>query len=122
MEDRYPPQESQAAIVRMPAEIDIANAGRLVAELAAACDSGVGLVVADMTRTTFCDASGARVLVVAQKRATENGVELRVAVASARVRRVLILLGLDTIVPIYPTLDAACRQEQRRAPRAGTNT
>lgn len=123
MEDRYPEsQESQAAIVRMPAEIDIANAGRLVAELAAACDSGVGLVVADMTRTTFCDASGARVLVVAQKRATENGVELRVAVASARVRRVLILLGLDTIVPIYPTLDAACRQEQRRAPRAGTNT
>jgi anti-anti-sigma factor len=123
MEDRYPEsQETQAAIVRMPDEIDIANAGRLVAELAVACDSGASLVVADMTRTTFCDASGARVLVVAQKRATESGVELRVAVASARVRRVLILLGLDTIVPIYPTLDAACRQDQHRAPRAGTNT
>jgi anti-sigma B factor antagonist len=119
MEDRYPEsQESQAAIVRMPDEIDIANAGRLVAELSAACDSGASLVVADMTRTTFCDASGGRVLVVAQKRATESGAELRVAVASARVRRVLILLGLDTIVPIYPTLDAACRQDQRRAPSA----
>ena len=125
MEDRYPvPQESRPVIVRMPDEIDIANAGRLVAELAAACDSGASVVVADMTRTTFCDASGARMLVMAHRRATESGVELRAAVASARVRRVLILLGLDTIVPIHPTLDAACRPDQRRnrVPRAGTNT
>lgn len=134
MEDRYPAsQESPAAIVRMPDEIDIANAGRLVAELAAACDSGASVVVADMTRTTFCDASGARMLVMAHKRATESGVELRAAVASARVRRVLVLLGLDTIVPIYPTVDAACRPDQRRGraqspvsrqqpPRAGGTT
>lgn len=91
----------------MPAEIDIANAGQLVAELASACGSGASVVVADMTRTTFCDASGARMLILAHKRAAESGVELRAAVASARVRRVLILLGIDTIVPIHPNLDAA---------------
>jgi anti-anti-sigma factor len=121
MEDQYPePQESRVVIVRMPDEIDIANAGQLVAELASACDSGVNLVVADMTHTTFCDASGARMLVVAQRRAADSGVELRAAVASARVRRVLVLLGLDTIVPIHPTVDAACHQDKRRdrAPRA----
>jgi anti-sigma B factor antagonist len=125
MENQYPvSQETGAAIVRMPDEIDIANAGRLVAELASACDSGASVVIADMTHTTFCDASGARMLVLAHKRAAESRVELRVAAASARVLRVLVLLGLDTIVPIYPTLDAACRQDQRRdrAPRAGTNT
>lgn len=125
MDHRYPaPQDSQAAIVRMPDEIDIANAGQLVAELASACDSGASVVVADMTRTTFCDASGARMLVMAHKRAIESGVELRAAVASPRVRRVLSLLGLDSIVPIHATLDAACRADQRRgrAPRAGTNS
>lgn len=125
MDDQYPvPQETQAAIVRMPDEIDIANAGRLVAELTSACDSGVSLVVADMTRTTFCDASGARMLVIAQKRAAESGVELRAAVASARVRRVLVLLGIDKILPIHPTVDAACDQGQcrDRTPRAKTNT
>lgn len=94
----------------MPDEIDIANAGQLAAELAAACDSGARLVVADMTHTTFCDASGARMLVVAHKRAAECGADLRAAVASARVRRVLALLGLDAIVPIHPTVDAACHQ------------
>lgn len=105
MEDRYPAsQESRAAIVRMPDEIDIANAGRLVAEL-----------VADMTRTSFCDASGARMLVLAHKRAAECGVELRAAVASARVRRVLVLLELDAIVPIHPTVEAACRPDPRRS-------
>ena len=125
MDDQYPaPQETQPAIVRMPDEIDIANAGRLVAELASACDSGVTLVVADMTGTTFCDASGARMLVIAQKRAADSGVELRAAVASARVRRVLIMLGLDKILQIHPTVDAACDQDQRqdRTPRAKTNT
>lgn len=125
MDNRYPASgESKVAIVRMPDEIDIANAGRLVAELGAACDSGARIVVADMTNTTFCDASGARVLVMAQRRATEGGVELRVAVASPRVRRVLVLLGIDTIVPIHPNLDAACRPDEgrNRAPRAGTNT
>jgi anti-anti-sigma factor len=106
------PQEARAAIVRMPDEIDIANAGQLVAELASALDSGASLVVADMTRTTFCDASGARMLVVAHKRAADSGAELRAAVASARVRRVLVLLGIDTIVPIHPTVDAACHQPQ----------
>ena len=115
MEDQYPAsQESRVVIVRMPDEIDIANAGRLVAELTAACDSGVELVVADMTHTTFCDASGGRMLVMAQKRAADSGVELRAAVASARVRKVLVLLGLDTILPIHPTVDAACRQDQHR--------
>jgi anti-anti-sigma factor len=120
MEEQYPaPRDTQVAIVRMPDEIDIANVGQLVAELASACDSGVGVVVADMTRTTFCDASGARMLVIAHKRAAESGVELRAAVASARVRRILVLLGLDTMLPIHPSLDAACSQDQRRhrAPR-----
>jgi anti-sigma B factor antagonist len=118
--DDYKPvsQESKAVIVRMPDEIDIANAGLLVAELASACDSGAKVVVADMTHTTFCDASGARMLIVAHKRAAECGAELRAAVASARVRRVLVLLGLDAVVPIYPSVDAACRPDQRqdRAP------
>lgn len=122
MDDRNrTPRETTAAVVAMPDEIDIANAGRLGAELASACDSGVGIVVADMTHTTFCDASGVRMLVLAHKRAAEGGVELHVAVTSARVRRVLVLLGLDEIVPIHPSVDAARRGDQRpnRAPRAG---
>lgn len=115
MDDQYPaPRGTQAAIVRMPDEIDIANAGRLVAQLGSACDSGVSLVVADMTQTTFCDASGARMLVLAQKHAAESGVELRVAVASTRVRRILVMLGIDKIVPLHPTVDAARREAQRR--------
>jgi anti-anti-sigma factor len=121
MNDQCPaPQETPAAIVRMPDEIDIANAGRLVAELASACESGASIVIADMTHTTFCDASGARMLVVAHKRAADSGIELRAAVASPRVRRILILLGLDSVMPIHPSLDAACRQDQvrDRAPRS----
>lgn len=114
MDDQYPaPPEASTAVVAMPDEIDIANAGKLGAALAAACRSGVSLLIADMTETTFCDASGVRMLVLAHKRAADRGIELRAAVPSPRVRRVLVLLGLDSIVPIHPTVDAARGASQR---------
>lgn len=114
MDDQYPEMpEGKTAVIPMPEEIDIANAGQLGADLAAACGSGVSLLIADMTGTTFCDASGVRMLLVAHKRAAERGIELRAAVASPKVRRILVLLGLDAIVPMYPTLDAAVSARQR---------
>lgn len=114
MDDQYPAQpETSAAVVAMPDEIDIANVGKLGAALATACRSGVSLLIADMTGTTFCDASGVRMLVLAHRHAADRGIELRAAVASPRVRRVLALLGLDSIVPIYPTVEAACAAGQR---------
>jgi len=118
MDPQYPAMpEGKTAVVSMPEEIDIANAGKLGADLTAACDGGVSLLIADMTGTTFCDASGVRMLVVAHKRAADRGIELRAAVASPRVRRILVLLGLDAIVPIYPTVDAAVKARQRRPAR-----
>jgi anti-sigma B factor antagonist len=122
MDNQYPVSpETKAAVVAMPDEIDIANAGRLAADLDSACRSDADIVIADMTQTTFCDASGVRMLVLAQRRAAECGAELLVAVSSPRVRRVLTLLGLDQIVPLHATVDAARRagQRQNRAPRAG---
>jgi len=98
---------AQTALLTMPAEIDITNAQRLCGEVSSALVSGATVVVADMTATTFCDSSGARILVRAWEQAAVNGIDLRIVLPSATVRRGFTLMGLDGFLPFYPSLTAA---------------
>jgi anti-sigma B factor antagonist len=99
------PQVS-TVVVALPAEIDIANADQVEAQLTAACAPGV-TVIADLSATEFCDSSGARALLTAHQRAAAAGGELRAAIPAAAVRRAMSLLALDTILNIYPGLAEA---------------
>ncbi len=94
-------------IVPLPAEIDIANAEEVGAQLRAAFAPGVTVVVADLSSTVFCDASGARQLLLAHKRAVVSNGELLVVISCASVLRVLAILGFDRVLEIYPDLAAA---------------
>ena len=94
-------------VVTLPAEIDVANADGVGAELQAAFAPGVTVVVADMTATTFCDSRGIRALVLAHKHAAASGAGLRLVVPSAGVLRVMDLLGLDGVLAICPGLEEA---------------
>jgi anti-sigma B factor antagonist len=95
------------AIIALPREIDITNADRAGAELRAAFRPGVAVVIADLTRTTFCDSAAARNLLLANDTASESHAELRLAIESAAVLRTLKILGLDQVLRIYPSLEAA---------------
>lgn len=95
------------AIVTLPAQIDIANAGAVGEELSAALGPGVTVVVADLTHTTFCDSAGARSLVLARNQAAGKHAELLVVIRTARVLRIMQVLGLNRVLRIYPSVDAA---------------
>jgi anti-sigma B factor antagonist len=101
------PQHVPAVIVALPAEIDMASAGRVGEELGSAFAPGVRTVIADMTATTFCDSSGISMLVRARKLATANRTELRLVVLSTAVLRCLRLVRMDYLLPIYPSLSQA---------------
>jgi anti-sigma B factor antagonist len=101
------PQQLPAVVVALPAEIDMANAGRVGEELGSAVAPGVKTVIADMTATTFCDSSGISILVRAHKQAVANGTVLRLVVPSASVLRSLALVRMDALLPIYPSLSQA---------------
>ena len=77
-------------------------------ELGSAFAPGVAAVIADMRATTFCDSSGARELLLTHHKATAGGIELRMVMPSAGVRRIFQLTGLDQVLAIYPTLAAGC--------------
>ena len=53
----------QVAVVTLPAEIDVTNAEAIREELLAVLNQGAVLLVADMSRTAFCDSSGVSALV-----------------------------------------------------------
>ena len=94
-------------VVHLPSEIDMANANRVGEELNAAFGPGVGIVIADMSGTRFCDSAGIHVLVMAHRRAKASNSEFRVVVRPGEVRRVLEIMHLDTVLAIYPRLDMA---------------
>ena len=91
-------------VVTLPGEIDITNSAATKATLLGLLDNP-GLVVADMTGTTFCDSSGLRVLIIARNRAAASGCTLRIVIRpDSSVARSLAILGMDRMLPIYDSV------------------
>ena len=60
-----------------------------------------------MTATASCDHAGADAVVRAYQRAAASGTQLRLVVTAQIVRRLLSVTGLDRLISIYPSLEAA---------------
>ena len=95
------------AVVRLPEQIDVSNAGEIREELLSVINRGATILIADMTATASCDQAGADAVVRAYQRAAASGTQLRLVVAAPIVRRVLSVNGLDRLIPVYPSLEAA---------------
>ncbi|MEW1567928.1 STAS domain-containing protein [Streptomyces sp. NPDC093509] len=72
-----------------------------------AVDSNPMRWVLDLSGVTFMDSSAINVLVAARRTATASGGWIRLAALTAPVQRVIEIVGLDTIIPCYPTLPQA---------------
>jgi anti-sigma B factor antagonist len=114
--ERFPGGGAATAVVRLPAEVDAANAARAGEQLRAAFAPGITAVVADLTHTVFCDCAGLRALVLAHEQAAALHIELRLAGPAPIVRRILTLTELDRRLAIYPSLAAACAVPAARHP------
>ena len=99
-------------VVAAPEEIDITNAPELRSALleAAAAANGHGTVVADLSRTQFCDSSGLHTLLAAHKRATAAGGDMLLVIPGTAVLRVFAITCVDRIIPNFTTLEEALAQ------------
>jgi anti-anti-sigma factor len=95
------------AVVTLPEHIGVAESGPIREQLLELLDRGAAVLIADMTGTLSCNRSGADALVRAQQRAAAGGAQLRVGVTAPAVRQVLEASGLDRLVPVYPSVEAA---------------
>ena len=95
-------------VVVLPLEIDVTNSEQVYEQLLAALAPGVRTVVADLTSTVFCDSSGVHAIMHAYESAAAREVRMLLAVSSATsVRRVLELIGVGRLMPVYPSLQEA---------------
>jgi anti-sigma B factor antagonist len=95
------------AVVALPEHMEVANAGQIQQGLLSVIDCGATALIADMTATISCDHAGADAVVRAFRRAVISGTELRLVVTTQQVSHMLSLSGVDRLVRIYPSREAA---------------
>ena len=74
-QDTYPVRwMDRQAIVTLPEQIDVTNAGQIRGELLLVINHGAAALIADMTATVSCDHAGADAVVHGYQRADQCGI------------------------------------------------
>jgi len=97
----------QAAVVTLPTEIDLTNADLVQEELLSVLNQGATLLVADLSKTSFCDSAGVSALVRAFRRAVTSTGTMRLVVGTPAVERVFSISGVDRLVDTFPSVAAS---------------
>ena len=88
------------ARVSASGEIDSSTAPQLRERLDEVLDSGISELVVDLGGVTFLDSAGLCVLAAAHRRATDQGVRLRVRASSRAVVRPMQITGLWDLLAV----------------------
>lgn len=103
--------EGEQAVFAMPADIDITNADQVRHALRAAARLGPPVLIIDMSATTFCDSSGVQAIIDAynqvEARNQSAATRTQLRLVATAVRRIITLVGVDQLIPMYSTLEAA---------------
>ena len=97
----------QWAVVVLPDHMDLSNTAGIRSQLLSVINRGATALIADMSATVSCDHSGPAAVARAYQRAATNGTDLRLVISSQIIRRVIRIAGLDQLMSVYPTLEAA---------------
>ena len=92
-------------VVEVNGDLDVHTSSLLRARLGGDAPGHPGVVV-DLCEVPFLDASGLGVLVEGRSRARAAGGTLRLA-GPARLARLLEIAGLEGVLPLYPSVEAA---------------
>jgi anti-anti-sigma factor len=94
-------------VVAAPDAIDVTNTAEFRSALLKAAGLGHGTLVANLTGTQFCDASGLRALLAAHEQARTDGGEMLLVTRSAKVHRVLAITCTDRVISHCASLEEA---------------
>lgn len=94
----------RVTLVEVRGRVDSTNADQLGEILTKEIENGRTQIVLDLAGVEYMSSAGLREIVSALKRAKRGtGGDVRIAQPSYRVREVLEMAGLDTILQIYPS-------------------
>jgi anti-sigma B factor antagonist len=101
----------EAAIVRLGGELDAHDAPRLRELFARAVDAvasaGTPLLVLDLRALEFLDSTALGTMIGALRRVREAGGEMKVVLPETTARRIFEVTGLDSVLDVRASVDAA---------------
>ena len=98
-------QNAAGCLLVAEGEIDLASAPPLELELEECL--GLGSVVVDLSKVTFIDSTGLRVLLTAHERAGQTGRKVRLVVAEGPVTKLLSITGVAGHLHTFDSVPAA---------------
>lgn len=108
-----------AIILSIQGEVDLANAASLRTELTSAVGTGARLIVLDLTNLRYIDSSGINVLLETHRAFAKDGCLIALAVVPSKIQRILKIVGLEQLMPMYQTVETAVENLHRGADAAG---
>ncbi|XIG72340.1 anti-anti-sigma factor (plasmid) [Streptomyces sp. SGAir0957] len=99
--------EGGVSVISVRGEVDYETNRPLRQALDEAGTAPVPNIVLDLSAVTFLDSTSLNLFLIARRHATEAGGWLRLAAPSAPVQRLLSIVGVDTVIGVYPTTAAA---------------
>lgn len=100
-------QQEDITILRLSGELDSMNVADLAASYNTLLDSGHSLFVMDLSGLDFIDSAGLGGLVSMWERSMERGCFVAIGAQSSRVKEVLQITGLNSVLKSFETMDAA---------------
>ena len=97
---------SDVPVLTVGGEIDVATSPELDERLSALIESGLTLVIVNLTYVSFIDSTGLGVLVGAVKDARAVGGDVMLVVTQPHILKLLELTGLDEVFTITSTNEA----------------
>jgi anti-sigma B factor antagonist len=93
-------QDGNSLVVRALGELDIATANILDEELRRVWYCDASPILLDLADVDFLDSVGVRSLLAVAKHSRENGDRVRIRIASAPIRRVIEVSGVERSLPL----------------------
>jgi anti-sigma B factor antagonist len=93
--------------------VDMLSAPELTEAICDALDKAPAGLIIDLTDVNFLASIGMSVLMAAQEAADALSVRLGIVAHGAATSRPIMLLGIDAILTLYPTLDDGLRDLRR---------
>lgn len=106
-------KNGETHVFALSGSLDLATAPTVRAALLEAAERGDHRIVVDLHGLEFLDSTGLGALIGAQRRAKEEGGEVRLTVADGQILRLLRITGLLKIFAVYPSLDDALAAKNR---------
>jgi anti-sigma B factor antagonist len=99
--------DDETQIFELQGSLDIATSPTVRAALLDAAQRGQHRIVVDLSRLDFIDSTGLGALIGSQRRAKENGGEVRLVAREGQILRLLRITGLLTVFGVFHTLEEA---------------